>query len=225
MPTAQDALTALRAKATPDWLAKLDRFGITAKNAIGVSMSDVQAIAKQLGRDHSLALALWKTGVYEARCLAAFVDEPARVTSTQMDRWCRDFDNWGICDTLCFHLFDRVPASWSKVAEWAVRDEEFVKRAAFALLASLAGHDKKAADRQFLDTFPLIESASPDARNFVKKGVSWALRGIGHRNAFLHAAAIELATSLAKSAVPAARWVGRETLRDLQRPLVKRKVS
>src|SRR6476659_9860015 len=118
MPTAQDALAALQAKATPDWLAKLDRFGISAK---------------ELGRDHSLALALWKPGVYEARCLTAFVDEPARVTSSQMDRWCRDFDNWGICDTLCFHLFDRVPGSWEKVAQWAVRDEEFVKRAAFAL--------------------------------------------------------------------------------------------
>jgi 3-methyladenine DNA glycosylase AlkD len=225
MPTARDALAALREKASPDWIAKLDRFGITARNPIGVSMSDIQAIAKKLGRDHSLALALWKTGVYEARSLAAFVDEPARVTSAQMDRWCRDFDNWAICDTLCFHLFDRVPGSWAKVAEWAARDEEFVRRAAFALIASVAGHDKKAPDRQFLDVLPLIETAAPDGRNFVKKGVSWALRGIGHRNGVLHAAAVELAGALARSAEPAARWIGKDALRDLNRPLVKRKVS
>jgi len=213
----EETLAALKEKATPGWLAKLDRFGITAKNALGVSMAHIQAIAKTLGRDHSLALALWKTDVYEARLLAAYVDEPARVTPAQMDRWTRSFDNWGICDTVCFVLFDRTPHAWSKVAEWAESDEEFVKRAAFALLASLAGHDKKAVDQQFLDAFPLIECAAPDGRNFVKKGVSWALRRIGHRNPALRKAAMKLAQRLAASKDPAARWTGRDALRDLSR--------
>ena len=125
-------------KRTRDGMA---RYGLPSNNAFGVSVADIRVLAKQVGRNHDLALALWKTGWYEARMLTAFIDDPARVSSAQMDRWCRDFDNWGICDTLCFHLFDRTPHAWVKVARWADRREEFVKRAAFALLASLALHD------------------------------------------------------------------------------------
>ncbi len=224
-PRLAEALAALQAKASPASLAGYARYGITAKNALGMSMRDIQAIARTLGRDHSLALALWKSGVYEARCLAAYVDEPARVTGAQMDRWRRDFDNWGICDTVCFVLFDRAPDAWTKVREWADLPDEFGKRASFALLASLAGHDKKASDRQFLDTLPLIERAAPDGRNFVKKGVSWALRRIGHRSATLHAAAVALARRLEVSAEPAARWVGKDTLRDITRPLVVKRIG
>lgn len=134
-----------------------------------------------------------------------------------MDRWRRDFDNWGVCDTLCCKLFDRSPHAWSKIEPWAASHEEFVRRAAFALLASLAGHDRKAADRQFLDTFPLIERAAPDDRNFVKKGVRWALRRIGTRNPALRAAAVDLARRLADSKAPAARWIGKDALCDLTR--------
>ena len=165
----------------------------------------------------ALAAALWETGWYEARLLTSFVDEPARVTPEQMDRWCRDFDNWGICDTLCFHLFDRTPHAWPKVAQWSGASEEFVKRAAFALLASLAGHDKKAADEQFLETLPWIERAATDERNFVKKGVSWALRMTGRRNPSLNAAAVEVAQRLAASPEPAARWIGKDALKDFAR--------
>ena len=160
-----------------------------------------------------------------ARMLASLIDDPAQVTPAQMDRWRRDFDNWAICDTVCFHLFDRTPHAFRKIAQWRKDRDEFGRRAAFALLACVALHDKKAPDRQFLDVLPLIESAAPDGRNFVKKGVSWALRGIGHRNAVLHAAAVELAGALAKSAEQAARWVGKDALRDLNRPLVTRKVD
>ena len=192
------------------------RYGLPSDNALGVSVADIRALAKQIGRSHELAVELWKTGVYEARMLTAFIDEPARVTPAQMDRWCRDFDNWGICDTLCFHLFDRTPHAWNKIEKWAGRREEFVKRAAFALLASVALHDKKAADAPFLRSLPLIEQAATDERNFVKKGVSWALRGIGKRNAALKAAATALARRLALSPQAAARWVGKDALRDLQ---------
>jgi 3-methyladenine DNA glycosylase AlkD len=185
----------------------------------------IRDLGKRLGRHHELAAGLWETGWYEARMLAAFVDEPDRVTAAQMDRWCRDFDSWAICDTVCFHLFDRTPHAWRKVEQWAGRRNEFEKRAAFALLASLAGHDKKAPDEPFVGCLPLIERGATDGRNFVKKGVSWALRGIGHRNADLHAAAVALARRLAESSHAAARWVGKDALRDLTRPAVIRKVA
>jgi 3-methyladenine DNA glycosylase AlkD len=216
-PDAQvkSALAALERAATAHDRANLARFGITATNALGVSMANVQRVARSVGRHHALALALWETGVYEARLLTAFVDEPARVTSAQMDRWCRDFDNWGVCDTLCFKLFDQTPHAWGKVDKWASRREEFVKRAAFALLASLAGHDKTASDRMFLARLPLIERAATDERNFVKKGVNWALRRVGTRSPALRKAAIGVAERLAASDAPSARWVGKDAKRHL----------
>lgn len=216
----QEALAWLEHESTPRDRANLARFGITAPKAFGVSMKNMQILAKTLGRSHELATALWATGWYEARMLTAFVDEPDRVTPAQMDRWCRDFDNWAICDTLCFKLWDQLPHAWAKVAQWADRREEFIKRAAFALLASLALHDKGAPDQAFLDSLPLIERAASDERNFVKKGVSWALRSVGRRNAVLHAESVIVARRLAESTQPAARWVGKDALRELTNPKV-----
>lgn len=198
--------------ATRDAMA---RYGIPSENASGVSVADIRLLANRIGRDHALALALWDTGSYEARMLTPFIDEPARVTPAQMDRWCRDFDSWAICDALCFHLFDKTPHAWAKIAKWSDARPEFVKRAAFALLASVALHDKNAPDKLFLECFPLIDRAATDERNFVKKAVSWALRGIGKRNRKLHAAASKLAGRLAKSEDPTARWIGKDALRDL----------
>ena len=201
------------------------RYGIPSDNASGVSVADLRRLAKQVGRDHHLALALWETGSYEARMLTPFVDEPARVTPAQMDRWARDFDSWAICDALCFHLFDKTPHAWSKIAKWSDARAEFVRRAAFALLASVALHDKTAPNKSFLDSLPLIERAATDDRNFVKKAVSWALRGIGKRNAGLHTAAVKLASRLAKASDPAARWTGKDVLRDLATPATRRRLE
>jgi 3-methyladenine DNA glycosylase AlkD len=156
--------------------------------------------------------------------LTSFVDEPERVTAAQMDRWCREFDNWGICDTLCFKLFDQTAHAWAKVAQWGDKRDEFVKRAAFALLASLAGHDKSATNDQFLQCLPLIERAATDERNFVKKGVSWALRTLGRRNAVLNEAAVVVARRLVDSPEPAARWIGRDALKELTSALVLRRI-
>jgi 3-methyladenine DNA glycosylase AlkD len=210
-------------KANRDGMA---RYAIVADQVFGVSVGDIRALGKRLGRRHDLAEPLWKTGWYEARMLVAFVADPALVTAAQMDRWARDFDNWAICDTLAFALFDRSPHAWRQVDRWAGRREEFVKRASFALLASLAVHDKTGADGPFLERLPLIEAAAVDGRNFVKKAVSWALRSIGNRGVALHAAALALATRLAAADRSAAeRWVGKDTLRDLQRPLVRARVA
>jgi 3-methyladenine DNA glycosylase AlkD len=221
----QSAIESLEQMGTKHDYDNLSRFGITANKAFGVSVANIRLLAKRLGRSHELAAKLWDTGWYEARMLTSFVDEPARVTPTQMDRWCRDFDNWGITDTLCFHLFDRTPHAWAKVAQWSDKRAEFVKRASFALLASIALHDKKAPDDPFLESLTFIERAAPDDRNFVKKGVSWALRSVGRRNAALHEASVALSQRLVASSEPAARWIGKDAVKELTSPAVLRRLK
>jgi 3-methyladenine DNA glycosylase AlkD len=201
------------------------RYGLPSDRAFGVPIGVMQRYAREIGRSHELALGLWDTGWYEARIVAAFVGEPDALTPAQMDRWCRDFDNWGICDTVCFHLFDRSPHAWRKIAPWSRRRDEFGKRAAFALLACLALHDKTADEGRFRACLPLIERAASDDRNFVKKGVSWALRLIGRRSIALNAAAVALARRLAASPDPAARWIGKGAVRELTSAAVRRRLK
>jgi 3-methyladenine DNA glycosylase AlkD len=220
-----EALAWLEARGTKRNRDGMARYGIVAPKAFGVSMSTMQQLAKRLGRDHELAVALWETGWYEARMLTAFVDEPDLVSAAQMDRWTREFDNWAVCDTLCFHLFDRTPHAWRKIEQWSDRRAEFVKRAAFALLASVALHDKAAPDKPFLHSLTLVERAATDERNFVKKGVSWALRSIGRRNLALNAAALATARKLALSNEAAPRWVGKDALRELASPKVRAQLA
>lgn len=193
------------------------RYGIPQGNAFGVAISALRQQAKQLGRNHDLALALWDTGQYEARMLAAFVGEPERLTSAQMDRWAKEFDNWAVCDHACFHLFDRSPHAWGRVEGWAKRREEFVKRAAFALLWGLTVHDKAASDAQFVQGLALIERAATDERHYVHKAVNMALRATGKRKPSLRAPAITVARRLAESSNDSARWVGKDALRELSR--------
>jgi 3-methyladenine DNA glycosylase AlkD len=201
------------------------RYAIPADKAFGISVGTLQREAKRLGKNQALSLALWKSGHYEARMLAAFVGEPARVTSAQMDSWVREFDNWAICDTVCMHLFDRTPHAYGKVEQWSSRRDEFGKRAAFALLASLAVHDKSAADEPFLRSLALIEAAADDPRNFVKKSVNWALRAIGVRSRKLHTAALSLARKLAASSEPTPRWIGKDALRQLNKPAAEKRLA
>lgn len=206
------------------------KFGITghsASTAYGIRVGELRALAKSLrgrgksptdaARNHKLALELWNTGNYEARLLAAFVDVPALVTRDQMDRWAKDFDNWAVCDTACFCLFDRVDpkVAYGRIGAWAKSKHEFVKRGAFAMLASLALHDKTSGDAMFEKYLPLIERGANDERNFVKKAVSWALRGIGKRNKGLNLKCVAVSKRLAASDDRAARWVGKDALRDL----------
>ena len=212
------ALADLESRADGSGGAGLARYGIvTADRVIGMSMKDVQACAKALGKDHALALQLWDTPVYEAKMLACYVGDPRQVTPEQMDDWSRGFDNWATCDTACFVLFDRSPHAFGRVDAWAGRNDEFGRRGAFALLASIALHDKQAADAPFLERLPLIEQAATDDRNFVKKAVNWALRGIGNRKSpALQAAALAMAEKLVVSANASARWVGKDALRQMK---------
>jgi 3-methyladenine DNA glycosylase AlkD len=191
------------------------RYGIVAPKAFGVSMGGMKQIAKGLGRDHALALKLWETGWYEAQIVASLIADPERLSAAEMERWSKDFDNWGIVDTACFCLFDQSPHAWRKVEQWSRKKHEFVRRAGFALLASLALHDKTSADAVYRRQLRLIEEFASDERNFVKKGVSWALHAIGTRSAQLNKDTISLARKLSASSEPAERWVGKDALRKL----------
>jgi 3-methyladenine DNA glycosylase AlkD len=219
----REVLAWLKKKGSARVVEGMARYGLPADRAVGVSVGDLQKLAKQIGKDHALAAQLWEGGVYEARLLATLIDDPKLVTAKQMDAWTKDFDSWGVCDSACFWLFDRTPMAYKKAVQWSKSPREFVKRAGFALMASLALHDKKASDADFLPLLPLIEKGASDERNFVKKGVSWALRGIGKRNSAMHAAAVKVAERLAEREDAASRWVGKDAIRDLKKgPRVKK---
>jgi 3-methyladenine DNA glycosylase AlkD len=212
---ADDVLAWLGRRGTRRNVDGMAHYGIVARRAFGVSMGTIRSLASRIGRDHALAAALWKTGWHEARMLATLVADPARVTPAQMDAWAASFENWAQCDTACLQLFDRSPLAWGRVRPWAASPREFVRRGAFALMASLALHDKATADARFEALLPLIEKGARDHRNLVKKGVSWALRSIGRRSRKLNGAARALARRLVSSELAAARWVGRDALREL----------
>ena len=225
MASVDDVLAELHAKASPANVAGMARFGIVGVQRLGVSMPDLRRIAKAAGRDHQLALALWRTGIPEARIVAALVDQPGQLTEQQMDDWVAEFEAWDVCDQVCMNLFDKTPLAWQKVRDWAERDEEFVRRAAFALLACLAWHDKAAGDERFVELLPLIARAGTDQRNYVKKAVSWALRTIGKRNAQLNQAAIQTARELQQLDAKAARWIGADALRELEGEAVQKRLG
>jgi 3-methyladenine DNA glycosylase AlkD len=221
----QSALEWLKAHSTRATLDGMARYAILSDKAFGVAMRDIKALGKKLGHNHELALALWDTGWYEARMLASFVEDPALVTAAQMDHWCKQFDNWAICDAMCFNLFDRTPHRWAKVTQWSSKRDEFEKRTAFALLWSLTVHDRQAGDEAFLRGLELIEREAGDERNFVKKSVNMALRAIGKRNRALNAAAVAVARRLADSEQGAARWVGKDALRELTSPVMAKRLK
>ncbi len=201
------------------------RYGIVTKKAFGVSAPALRAIAKEVGHNHGLALKLWATEIYDARIFAAFVDDPKLTTEVQMDRWVKDFDNWAICDGVCIHLFRKTPFAWKKAVAWTKRKEEFVKRAGFALFATLAVHVKQADDKKFFQLLPIIKRESKDERNGVKKAVNWALRQIGKRNLTLNKEAIQTANEIKIIDSPAARWIARDALRELQSKSVQKRLK
>src|SRR5688572_10341404 len=192
--TVDSVMAWIRETGSPKTRSGMVRYGLPTEHAAGIAVGVLRKEAKRIGPDHALAMALWKTRSYEAQLLAAMLGEPDRLTAAQMDAWCRDFDNWGTVDTACFVLFDRSPHAWTMAPRWAKQKGEFQKRAGYVLMACLAHHDKAAKDAAFLKFLPMIEKGAADERNFVKKGVSWALRGIGHRAPALHVAAVTTAT-------------------------------
>ena len=216
MPQLQTALQLLHQNARPGELAGMARFGIVGDNRLGLSVPAMRSIARTLGRDHALALVLWETGIPDARIVASIVTDPALLTSRQMDAWVKGFAAWDVCDQTCLNAFCKSPLAWSKVSVWAKRKDEFVRRAAFALLATLAVHDKRADDQTFIAALGLTEATACDDRNFVKKAVNWALRNIGKRNAVLRVAAIEAALRIQQQGTRPARWIAADALRELR---------
>jgi 3-methyladenine DNA glycosylase AlkD len=217
-------LRALKSHYKPENIAGMARFGIVAKKAYGVPAPALHKLARQIGRDHDLAQRLWASGIYDARLLAALIDDPKQITEQQMESWVADFDNWAICDGVCLHLFDRTPFAHRKAVEWCAREEEFVKRAGFALMAVLAVHDTKAPDAAFVRFLPIIERESDDDRNFVRKAVNWALRQIGKRNLALNTNAIAAAERIRARGTRAARWIANDALRELRSEAVQKRL-
>ena len=216
-PDAASLLAELHRLADPVNVKGMARFGIVGKNLLGVSVGQIRTIAKRVGHNHAVAGELWASGIFEARILAAFVAEPAKVTRRQARSWAGDFENWADCDGVCIHLFRKAPFAHAFAVECSRRKREFVKRTGFTLMATLAVHDKAAADQVFLDYLPRIAEAASDERNGVKKVVNWALRQIGKSRPKLLRAAIQTAESIRKQATPGARWIANDALRELQR--------
>jgi len=224
MASTKDILNKLKAKARPDQLEGMARYGISSERRLGVNVPDMRKIAKDAGKDHALALELWKTGIPDAQIVAALMAEPDKLTDAQMEDWVKDFNSWDVCDQVCMNLFDKSPLTIKKIHDWSGRQEEFVKRAAYALIACVAWHDKAAEDDTFIQLFPVIKRGATDERNYVKKSVNWALRHIGKRNSQLNKAAIEVAEEIGQMDSKAARWIASDALRELKSENVQKRL-
>ena len=213
--TTDQVIAALKQSADPLAVEGMARFGSRPTHALGISIPALRKIAKALGKDHALASELWVSGFHEARILASMIADPCLASDQQMEAWVNDFDSWDVCDQVCGNLFDKTPYAFQKAIEWCHRESEFARRAGFVMMAELAVHDKLAPDETFLTFFPLIKQYAIDERNFVKKGVNWALRQIGKRNATLWASALECAEEIKAMDSQTAQWIAKDALREL----------
>jgi 3-methyladenine DNA glycosylase AlkD len=220
-----EILDVLNGLGDPRNVEGMARFGIKPAVALGVPKPALRRLAKDLGQDHDLAQQLWASGVHEARVLASMIDDPTEVTGAQMESWANDLDNWDICDQCCMNLFWRATFAYERAEEWSANGKEFVKRAGFVLMASLAIHDKKASDSRFERFLFRVKAEAVDERNFVQKAVNWALRQIGKRNANLRHKAIEVALELQQAEAKSARWIGSDALQELTSDAVRRRVN
>jgi len=221
MTSVNHVLDRLQSKAKPEQLPGMAKYGIMVEKRLGVSVPDMRKLAKELGRDHRLALDLWRTGIAEARIVAGMIGDPAKLTEEQMEEWVEGIDSWDVCDQVCMNLFEKNQLAWKKIIDWSEREEEFVKRTAFSLIACLAWHDKKASDEKFIELLPVIVREATDERNFVKKAVNWALRNIGKRNCNLNQAALKAAKKVRQLDSRGARWIAADAIRELESDAVR----
>lgn len=221
----EEILRKLKSLSNPKNIEGMARFGINPKNTLGVPVPNLRKMAKKTGKNHNLALQLWESKIHEAKILASMIDDAKLVTEKQMEKWVEDFDSWDVCDQTCMNLFDKTVFAYKKAVEWTKSPKEFIKRAGFSLMACLSWHDKKTNDKKFLKFFPVIKKESVDERNFVKKAVNWALRQIGKRNSKLNKEAIKLAGEIQKIDSKAAKWVARDALRELQNPVIQKRLK
>jgi 3-methyladenine DNA glycosylase AlkD len=224
MAYVDNVIDKLKSKAQPENLEGMTRYGIPPEQRLCIPVPDLRKLAKEIGRDHKLALDLWRIGIGEARILAAMIDEPDKLTEEQMEDWVKDINSWDICDQVCMNLFSKNQLAWNKIIDWSEREEEFVKRTAFSLIACLAWHDKKASDDEFIELLPIVVREATDERNFVKKAVNWALRNIGKRNLNLNKAAINTAKEIQQLDSRAARWISSDAIRELESDAVQNRL-
>jgi 3-methyladenine DNA glycosylase AlkD len=235
---AAEILRELQRLANHDNVAGMASYGINPEGTLGVPVPAQRALASDAKRRmkhllegprirHSAAQLLWESGVHEARITAGFLDDPGLVTREQIESWAEAFDSWDVCDQVTSNLFDRTPLAWEMAERSSAREETFVKRSGFVLMAGLAVHQKGAEHDAALAAFlPLIEREASDERNFVKKAVNWALRQIGKRTHELNAAAIATAERiLAEQSSSAARWVARDALRELTDEKIRSRIK
>lgn len=215
--TAAQVIKELKKHTNSKNIEGMKRFGIKTDNAIGVGMVPLKELAKEIGKNHALGLELWESEYREARHLAYLISDYKQLTKKQMESWVKDFDSWDICDGTCMHLFRKSPDAFDLAFIWAKKKSEFIRRAGFTLMATLAVHEKKRADHDFLLFFPLIVEFASDERNFVKKAVNWALRQIGKRTEFLKWEALSLAYEIREQDSKAARWVANDAIRELEK--------
>ncbi len=211
----KEIIAQLKKHSNPKDKEGMARFGINPKYTMGVRVPVLRDLVKKIGKNHKLAQDLWKTKIHEVRILACMIADPKKVTEKQMGQWVKEFNSWDLCDQCCMNLFDKTPIAWEKAIEWAKRDEEFVRRAGFALMACLAWHDKGAKDKDFINFFPVIKKYSTDQRNFVRKAVNWALRQIGKRNFNLNRKAIKIAKDIQRINSRSAKWIASDAIREL----------
>lgn len=214
--TSEEVIASLKAQSNPAGVAGMAHFGSRPAQALGLTMPVLRKMAREIGRNHPLALKLWASGLHEGRILASLLADPKQVSPELMEDWVKDFDSWDVCDQVCGNLFDKTPYAYQKVLEWCHREEEYVRRAGFVMMAELAVHDKKAPDEAFVPFFPLIKQYSWDERNFVKKAVNWALRQIGKRNNNLRGLAIQWAEDIHQTGTKAGRWIASDALREFR---------
>ena len=224
LTTADEVIAELRRHASPKNVEGQARFGIATGQALGISVPTLRAIAKRCGTDHALAVALWDSGIHEARHIAAMVEDPKTVTKKQLESWARDLDSWDVTDGFAWFVI-QTPHAYGLAMKWSSSKHEFVKRAAFATMAGLAIHDKKARDEDLLEFLPVIRRESGDDRNFVKKAVNWALRQIGKRNRACNKAAIDCAEQIRADGTKSGRWIASDALRELRSDAVQARLK
>jgi 3-methyladenine DNA glycosylase AlkD len=224
MVSTADIMEMLLAKARPENLKGMTRYGMAVEKRFGVSVPDMRKIARDTGINHQLAVELWDTGVAETRILAGMIADPSLLTEDQMEAWVAGIDSWDVCDQVCMNLFVNSPLAWKKVLDWSMREDEFVKRAAFSLIACLCVHDKMAGDEKFSRMLPIIKQCSTDERNFVQKAVNWALRNIGKRNLVLNRNAIAMAREILQIDSKTARWIALDAIKELEGEAVQKRL-
>ena len=222
---ASDLIAHLKKKANPRNVEGMARFGISTVGTLGVPVPVLRKLAKNIGPHHDMASELWRSGIHEARILAAMIDDPKRVTEHQMDEWVKQFDSWDVCDQVCSNLFDKTPFAHKKAMEWTSRKEEYVKRAGFVLMACMAVHDKHAKREMFVNFFPVMVRECRDERNYVKKAINWALRQIGKRSLSLNKEAIEVCNQIAKIDSPSAQWIASNAKWEFESEAVQKRLK